>query len=324
MESTAPDAGIAQCILDNARRIQGLGQHIGMFEFTLFAWHHRVDVVIHYGPQIWHVVDRYVPSLSTRHRERIARPGGAHECHVEWCRLGDAGSLFCAQPSGSMGLDASVGHFVLLFACGPVVVDDVNDSSTAWPDTVQEAAGRLGFFVVETVVDGNCGVDCMAQFLGLARTAYFWKKLRAWLARQSMEVCGQPVWQAALVAAGEMPGVIPKATLKATQLCNRSARGVRLNFRRWMLGGIGQHATGETDPYKLVSPVTTTHTGPGVSSAGDGVASSGNVVPAAGPGVPNDDARASSTTHQGVEETLVPNSTAAKMTGPAATCTWAL
>ena len=95
-----------------------------------------------------------------------------------------------------------VNHFVLLMQI--MEVDEAmpcnefldGDDLTTWSE-------NNGFMVIETVCQGDCGLDTMAAYLGMPRRPASWLALRRELQEYVNRVCANPLWLAGFQMAGE-------------------------------------------------------------------------------------------------------------------------
>ena len=72
---------------------------------------------------------------------------------------------------------------------------------------LQEHVRPLRYFLLQTVEQGDCGLDAMAFWDGSERTDKTWKALRLELAGALEAFAYDPVWQVALAVCGEVsPG----------------------------------------------------------------------------------------------------------------------
>ena len=117
--------------------------------------------------------------------------------YVAWCKVGDHGKLELSRERTH-----EVNHFVLLIkladVSGDVPVHEFPDQGdlNLW-------AENNGFMVMKTVCQGDCGIDCMAAYLGMARRPSSWLALRKQLEVCARRVCGRPAWLAGFRMAGE-------------------------------------------------------------------------------------------------------------------------
>jgi hypothetical protein len=88
---------VAQCMLNNASRIESMGEYVGTFEWALFAMKRSIPVIIHTHTHTqrdsYDVVQRYVPE---RLRQHISdrESAGTQTLHVAWCSANGGKPIF--------------------------------------------------------------------------------------------------------------------------------------------------------------------------------------------------------------------------------------
>jgi hypothetical protein len=84
---------VAQCMLNNANRIESMGEYVGTFEWALFAMKRSIPVIIHTQRDSYDVIRRYVPERLQQHindREHA----GTQTLHVAWCSANGGTPVF--------------------------------------------------------------------------------------------------------------------------------------------------------------------------------------------------------------------------------------
>ena len=94
---------------------------------------------------------------------------------------GEAGLVGGARP-----LDPALNHFALLIKMPPFPRGD----NASWKTRMLSQ----GFYVEETVLNGDCALDAMLAYLGVERRPSEVKKLRLGLAARIRSVAGDGVW----------------------------------------------------------------------------------------------------------------------------------
>ena len=222
-------ARIGQSILQNCERVKRLNQYIGLFEWALFAYFFAVNVVIHLVTESINPIEFLVPSLLASHRIRVQNAGEREDLHVAWCKVGKNGKLLLSRERCH-----EVNHFVVLIRIAEVT-EGVPCSDFPDGDDLMTWAENNGYMVMKTVSQGDCGVDCMAAYLGMQRRGSTWFALRQKLHACAQRVCGRAAWIAAFQMAGEggvhLDDVIVKERSKNHMF--RSKYGLNKTFMKW-------------------------------------------------------------------------------------------
>ena len=181
---------LGELLLRNCKRVSRLGSYIGLFEWALFAYMFSVRVVVHLAATVIDPIRHLVPGLVTLHNERISAAGDKDTMHVAWCKVVEGGELKLSRECTH-----EVNHFVLLVRITAV---DEGVPAIEFPDggDLHVWAENNGFMVVKTACQGDCGVDCMAAYLGMPRRAATWLDIRLQMAAFARSVCGRPTWLA--------------------------------------------------------------------------------------------------------------------------------
>ena len=230
VEGAVPDLRLGEMLLRNAERVARLGSYIGLFEWALFAYWFSVKVAIHLAASVIDPVLHLLPALVHVHEARVRAAGERDVMHVAWCKSTKHGGLELSREHAH-----DVNHFVLLVRVtevdGDVPCSEFPDKGdlTLW-------AENNGFMVVRTVCQGDCGIDCMAAYLGMPRRACSWLHLRRRLLACSRLVCGRPVWLGGFSMAGEtevsLEGVVVQQRNRIRILQSRSRVGK--TFAQWI------------------------------------------------------------------------------------------
>ena len=170
---------IAQCMFNTARRVATLGQYIGAWEWALFSWIHGVRVFIHTRYTITDPFKDLMPSLDSELEARIQQGTNHDPFHVAWCRSTSDG-MPAAKSGAGLQLDPTLNQFVYLLGMseGVLVEDDGSELLQA------DVSAAQSFVLLDTATDGNCGIDCMAAYKGLPRSAPTWEQSRLEVAEE--------------------------------------------------------------------------------------------------------------------------------------------
>ena len=221
---------LGELLLRNCSRVSRMGSYIGLFEWALFAYWFSVQVIIHLACGIVNPIQYLLPGLVTAHSERVRRAGNTERMYVAWCKLGEHGKLELLRERAH-----EVNHFVLLIKLADVGEDVPVDG---FPDEgdLELWAENNGFMVMKTICQGDCGIDCMAAYLGMERRPSSWLALRKKLEVCARRVCGRPAWLAGFQMAGEahlcLENVHVRQKNKKAML--RSKAGVGSTFKKWI------------------------------------------------------------------------------------------
>ncbi len=224
----------------NADRISNLGQYIGLFEWCLVAWYWRLRVIVHMGRQIIEVTKSIIPSLHDEHLLRVEKPGFNDSLHVGWCRAppeDDDEPRMATPPAiaplAELFIDHTLNHFVFLQplpGASPLYVENEVGDMT-WRTYLFNGL----FLLVDTVCQGDCSMDCIGMFLGMARKPKIWKELRVKLFEHTIACTMDPVWRTAFLLSGEMPtvkAVAPKPK-KSVGFSPALIDKIRKGYMRW-------------------------------------------------------------------------------------------
>ena len=285
------DLRLGESMLRNSARVRRMGQYIGLFEWALFAYWWCVDVMVHLATHVLNPIQHLLPGLLNVHRNRLQTTVNKEVMHVAWCKVGENGKLELSRDNSH-----EVNHFVLLVKLAEVS-DDV--PSHDFPDggDLTVWAENNGFMVIETICQGDCGMDCMAAYLGMPRRAASWMLLRNKLELCAQRVCGVHAWLAAFRMAGETD-IAPENVNVSKRSCKKMLRskwGIGNTFDKWIrrrrMFNAKSKPTTSTSDGVLASASKPAAGGEipvasdGVLAASDGVLASGS-TPAAGGEIP--------------------------------------
>jgi hypothetical protein len=176
----------AAAIRQRAGQILQLGEYIGLFEWIAFGARKKFTVHILFGE---HVVDIAALLATTL-------PARPHICRVV--------ALDCSldgvwKPAESDGMILPpVKHWVIGAELGSAAA--VASGLGPWVD---ESVAGVGWRALPTDATGDCGIDTMAYYLGLPRTAASWSNIRAELADFYGRIADDPMWQEIFLNCGE-------------------------------------------------------------------------------------------------------------------------
>ena len=221
---------LGELLLRNCKRVSRLGSYIGLFEWVLFAYLFSVRVAIHLAANVIDPMRHLLPGLVPLHNERVSAAGDKETMHVAWCKVAAGGKLELSRDRAH-----EVNHFVLLVRITAV---DAGVPAMEFPDggDLHVWAENNGFMVVKTICQGDCGVDCMAAYLGMPRRPAAWLDIRLQLTAFARSVCGRPTWLAGFRMAGEqndnLEGVVVSRASNRNILRSRCRAGS--TFARWL------------------------------------------------------------------------------------------
>ena len=242
MEFAITSETIIKAMHHNAARIGSLSQNIGLFEWCVFAWLRKVRVIVHMGHSLIDVVARLLPVLqAAEHSSNVANVAFAAAVHVAWVKVTGAthdepeiATPPVAASSAELGFDPDLNHWVFLHAlpgASPSYVDEAKIAN----ETYRSYLFRSNFLLVDTIAQGDCGMDCMAITEGTARTPQNWFHLRQELCKFSVEAAVVPHWRSAFILSGEMPD--PKdfeaKPSKCFMLSQAIRDRIRQGYKRW-------------------------------------------------------------------------------------------
>ena len=96
---------VAQCMLNNASRIESMGEHLSAFEWALFAMKRSIAVIMHTQRDTFDVVERYVSERLRQHKSD-RESAGTEPLHVAWCSANGGVPIF-RPPSLHAHMDMS-------------------------------------------------------------------------------------------------------------------------------------------------------------------------------------------------------------------------
>ena len=169
-----------------------LGVWWGFVEWLAWGWASETQVTLHAGDSEWRVFDMFVPpEVSARARK------WPHHLHVLCVRYSACGSGIAD------GLD-SVNHYVYCMPSAEQVGISSLGSADLWGsaqtyNSLRSAEvelvnyyGRLGYVVIFTVAQGDCGPDTIAVHQGVPSTPTSWKRIRRVTHDALLRLRGEP------------------------------------------------------------------------------------------------------------------------------------
>ena len=237
---------VAQCMFNSARRVATLGEYISTWEWALFSWIHGVRVFIHTRYTITDPFKDLMPSLDSELETRIQQGTNHDPFHVAWCRSTSDGML-AAKSGGGLEMDPTLDHFMYLLKIseGELVEDDGSELFQA------DVSAAQGFVLLDTATDGNCGIDCMAAYKGLPRSAPTWKQFRLEVAEEGRKRSRIGVWQQGYIRSGEGPLTMPCPTPEVKRFFFTGQRSVH---RFCVQRAAFQKDIGAADPPSSLTP----------------------------------------------------------------------
>jgi len=196
-------SALALGILRYGKRVAKLGQYVSLFDLALMAYAEKVQIVLHVEERAVKIIDEYLPEL------RGCDTRGT--MHVIWCMWGaDLGRWVTVH-----GQYHSASHFMLLVPIMEHLHTAPGGDVVPTPIPVETWAASRGYLVRDVAAEGNCGIDCLAAFLGMQRSPRSWLSIRMKLADLCTRLCTTPMWQRAFLESGETPASLsegPPAT----------------------------------------------------------------------------------------------------------------
>ena len=168
--------GEAPRVCRHASRVLKLGCYWGFADWIAYGWAREVQVIIHVGD--FHI--RLFECFS---------PPAIHELTRSWREMHVLGVRYGADGSEVAWDFRQVNHFTGCVPCGPLEGDSLllhnMSGTTRFLETLSDANnylvahyGSLGWVVLWTAANGDCGPDTCAIYEGLPSNCATWKHIR--------------------------------------------------------------------------------------------------------------------------------------------------
>ena len=195
----------AERIRFRANEVATPREYICFFEWIAFCAHWQKRVLVLFGEAFTDVLDVFFAD----HLDRFGL--GAAEWPVSCVVACQSVGGILRDASGWGGHNAN--HFVMAIPreghMRPLAPREAALRSDKASGQVEATCARLGYMVMSTVSNGDCGIDCMSVILNRHRPPRFFDGLRCQLAKYMTSVADDEQWQDAFGACQEhmpMPG----------------------------------------------------------------------------------------------------------------------
>ena len=163
-----------------ARKIREPGAYIGFLEFVVWGLAHNVRVVTLFGDEEKDLLEMFAPGVPP---ENPNLPMGEMlVCAVE---------ISMGQWLAARGGTPFINHYVIGRRTKTIGHRAVSGEV---PSNAKAAAMRAGWSLHETVAQGDCGIDCMAAYMGMARDDISFQQIREGIALEMESKATSSVW----------------------------------------------------------------------------------------------------------------------------------
>ena len=163
----------ATALHNRATQIREPGVYIGFLEWIIWGLANKMTVLMLFGDAIQDIIGMFAP-LAVPDDLRV----GWAQALVAVVRCTPGGEVQAAS-----GLHPLVNHFMIGSMVRLRPMKEPPPASAITETTcAKQAARRAGWRLLDTVTQGDCGIDTMAHFMKRPRTAETWLAIRHELA----------------------------------------------------------------------------------------------------------------------------------------------
>ena len=229
-----PRQDVEAQMLTHASKLRRPGMFIGVFDCVVFAALHCRSIWMRYGDNRINVLAEYVPNLVGSSWELEPFP-----MEFIWCKRAVSPNNHVSLEDISADIPLSqANHFLIGVPFGCVAASQyLRDGGVEVSNDFAERWAYRGLAIVETVCDGNCGIDAMCLASGRPRDLESRIKLRHALCDFMRSHAADVDWQRCFAMLGEVverPAPTPSDNLLGGGAGNHLGGGLIPELRRWL------------------------------------------------------------------------------------------